>query len=139
MRFIIDTNILISALIKDSITRKILLSPKLKFYLPKYLLNEISKYIPEISEKANQGIEIIKKILNILLENFFIVPFSVYKPNLKKAIDIMRDIDEKDVQFIALALSIKNDGIWTNDKHFKKQNAIKILTTYDITILLKFS
>ena len=51
----------------------------------------------------------------------------------------MRDIDEKDVQFIALALSIKNDGIWTNDKHFKKQNAIKILTTHDIIILLKFS
>ena len=50
--------------------------------------------------------------------------------------ELISVIDEKDVPFIALALSIKNDGIWTNDKHFKKQKKIKIFTTQDLIKLL---
>ena len=46
-------------------------------------------------------------------------------------------IDEKDVPFIATALSIKNDGIWTNDKHFEKQDEIRIFSTLDMIELLK--
>jgi hypothetical protein len=34
MRVVIDTSILISSLIKDSVTREILLLPFMKFYLP---------------------------------------------------------------------------------------------------------
>jgi len=33
----------------------------------------------------------------------------------------------KDVPFIALAVAISNDDIWTEDKHFIKQKIIKIM------------
>lgn len=36
MRLVLDTNILIAALIKDSLTRALLLSPDLEFLLPEY-------------------------------------------------------------------------------------------------------
>ena len=46
--------------------------------------------------------------------------------------DGLEIMGEKDSQFIALALSIKNDGIWSNDKHFKKQKKIQVYKTVDI-------
>lgn len=56
---------------------------------------------------------------------------------MEEATKIMGKIDEKDIQFIALSLSIKNDGIWSNDKHFGEQAKIKVHKTIDIRNLLE--
>ena len=40
--------------------------------------------------------------------------------------EIMKDIDVKDAPFLAAALAIPNDGIWSHDKHFEKQNKVKV-------------
>ncbi|GAH81434.1 unnamed protein product, partial [marine sediment metagenome] len=50
--------------------------------------------------------------------------------------EIFGIIDKKDIAFIALALSIKNDGIWSNDKDFDQQTEIKVFTTNEIMTLL---
>jgi len=44
MKFIIDTNIVFSGLIKNSITRKILLNPNFEFYIPDFYNIEFNKY-----------------------------------------------------------------------------------------------
>jgi predicted nucleic acid-binding protein len=41
----------------------------------------------------------------------------------------MDRIDPDDSPFIALAMSIENEGIWSDDKHFMVQDAIKIWKT----------
>ena len=41
----------------------------------------------------------------------------------------MDKIDPDDTPFIALALAVENDGIWSDDKHFEQQNRIKIWKT----------
>ncbi len=41
-----------------------------------------------------------------------------------------------DAPFITLALIIPNDGVWSNDKHFLKQDRIKIWTTRDLIKLI---
>ncbi len=132
MKLVINSNILISALIKNSITRKILLNPKFEIYLPEFSLNEIRKYLPEITKKANVSEKTIEIVMNQILENIHIVPLDDYKDELTKAIDLIGAVDEKDVPFLALALSITNDGIWSNDKHFKKQNVVITYSTEDI-------
>jgi predicted nucleic acid-binding protein len=43
MRLVIDTNVLIAALLKDSTIRLLLLSPKFTFYLPRYSFKEVEK------------------------------------------------------------------------------------------------
>lgn len=137
MNFILDTNILFSALIKDSTSREILFSPKFKFYLPEYSLTELKKYYKEISKKSNLIESEINDLLKRILKKSIIVPFNKYKQKLEKAMKIIGSIDENDAPFIATALSIKNDGIWTNDKHFLRQNEIKIFSTSDMLNLLK--
>ena len=137
MNFILDTNILFSALIKDSTSREILFSPKFKFYLPEYSLTELKKYYTEISKKSNLKESEINDLLKRILKKSVIVPFNKYKQKLEKAMKIIGSIDEKDSPFISTALCIKNEGIWTNDKHFLKQNEIKIFSTLDMINLLK--
>ena len=52
MRLVLDTNILIAALIKDSITRRILLLPDLEFLLPAFALDELARHRAKIVRAA---------------------------------------------------------------------------------------
>ena len=74
MRLVIDTSVLISSLIKDSITREILLLPFMKFYLPEYALEEIDVHKTKISRLSGLSLDEIDIILNLLLENISITP-----------------------------------------------------------------
>ncbi len=137
MKLIIDTNILISSLLKDSTVREILLNESLNFYLPEIVLSEVNKYLPYIIQKSELSEEEIKKLLNTLLESLILVPIDEYENKMDEGMKIIGNIDEKDTQFIALALSIENDGIWSNDKHFEKQKKIKVFKAIDILNLLE--
>ena len=137
MKLIIDTNILISSLLKDSTIREILLNESLNFYLPEIVLSEVNKYLPYLIQKSELSEEEIKKLLNTLLENLILVPIDEYEKKMDEGMKIIGNIDEKDIQFIALALSIENDGIWSNDKHFEKQKKIKVFKTIDILNFLE--
>ena len=48
----------------------------------------------------------------------------------------MHDIDVDDTSFIALAISFKNEGIWSEDKDFQRQNAVRIWRTRDLVDML---
>lgn len=56
--------------------------------------------------------------------------------SLQKAREIMDKIDEKDTIFVASALAIGADGIWSEDNHFEKQRDIKLYKTQDILNIL---
>ena len=66
------------------------------------------------------------------MENIKIVSCEKYLYFVGEADEIMGEIDKGDVVFIALALSFENDGIWSDDGHFLKQDVIKIYRTCDL-------
>jgi len=78
MILILNTSILISSLIKDSVTRQILLLPSMKFYLPEYALEEIEAHKMKISRLSRLSTDEIDILLNLLLE---ISPSSLAKPS----------------------------------------------------------
>ena len=49
MRLVLDTNILIAALIKDSLTRQIIFLPDFEFLLPEYALEELNHHRGKIA------------------------------------------------------------------------------------------
>ncbi len=132
MIFIIDTNILFSALVKDSETRKILINPPFLLFAPENIITEIIKYEDLIIEKSGFTKTDFELLFEFLIENINIVEKEEYISNLENGNRIMGDIHKGDVPFIALALSIINDGIWSEDKHFEKQDKVKIWKTKDI-------
>ena len=137
MTLVIDTNIIISSLLKQSTNRKILLLPYFNFILPEYAFEEINNHMDKIQKISKLAEDEIKILLSILLENIDIIPNKTIQPAIKKAKEIIGYIDIDDVPFVAAALTTLNNGIWTNDKHFKQIENIKIWDTKDILIYLR--
>lgn len=128
MNIILDTNILISALIKDSATRRIIIESGLNLFYPENSFKEILKHKEYILKKADYSGEEFLKIINKLLEYINLIPLKIIEPRLKEANKIMEKIDINDVIFIASALSL-NGLIWSEDKDFDKQPIVKVVKT----------
>jgi predicted nucleic acid-binding protein len=133
MKVVLDANVFIAAFLKNSTVREILSSDKYEFYMPEYALEEIERHKDEILKKADISEEESVILENLLLQNIEIVPFEKIKEHIKKAEKIMGEIDLEDSPFIACALALRADGIWTFDKDFKKQDRIKTFSTGDLT------
>ena len=131
MRLILDTNILIAALIRKSITREILIHPDMEYLVSEFTFNEIELHKDEILQKSGLSKDDLESLFDHLKDNLILVPDEEIK-HKEKALQIMQDIDDKDSVFIAIALSTFNDGIWSEDKHFEKQNFIKVWKTQDL-------
>lgn len=132
MRLVVDTNILLGALIKNSTTRTILLNPNHRFYLPEFAIDEVEKYFELISSKSGLAKKEIKILFDLLAFNFEVVPLEDFLQCFREAEKVMQSIDEKDVPFVALALCINCDGIWSNDMHLKEQDSVRVWNTTEI-------
>ena len=96
-------------------------------------MEELNKYKELIIKKANINEVIYNRILKIFLYKINLVSLNEFEDYLEEAKELINDI--KDTPFIAVAISKKADGIWSDDEHFQKQNKIKIFKTKD---LMKF-
>jgi len=118
VKLVVDTSILISALLKKSTVRELLLNPLFEFYVPEHCIEEIERHVNEISKRSGLSVENVYLLLGVLLASVQVVSAKSIVP------------------FIALALSFPNDGIWTEDKHFLEQNRVKVWRTRDLLKLL---
>lgn len=133
---VLDTNIFISALIKEGATREIITQLKLNFLFPEFEFEELHKHKEEIIKKSKISEKEFYVLILRLLNYARVIPMEIIFPYKKQADEIMGHIDKDDVVFIATALAF-NCPIWSDDAHFKKQRKIKILTTSEIINYLK--
>ena len=136
MRLVIDTNVFMAGLLKDSIVRKVLSSENIQFFIPEHALDELEKHKNTLIKKANINVAEFDEMVSLLLENIELVPESKIKAKFNEAEDVMKDIDIKDSPFMAAVLSIECDGLLTFDEHFQKQNKIKIFKIKDLINIL---
>ena len=132
MIVILDVNVILSALIRDSTTRRIILDSEFSFCFPEPSLNKIQKHKNYIMAKSGLSEKEFDKLLAILFKYIKIVYREEIEKNWAEAKKIMAHIDKEDAVFIAAALSIRDSVIWSDDRHFEKQNKIKILKTKDM-------
>ena len=128
---IIDSNILISSLIKKGLTREILTNSNINFLFPEQGLEEIYFYKSEIIKKAKISEKEFDVLLLRLLKYVRLIPTNIFINFKYRADKIIGHIDRKDTVFIAAALAL-NCSVWSDDRHFKKQKEVKIFTTKDI-------
>ena len=105
-KVVVDTNIIISALMKDSVTREIIFNFSGKLYFLSFSMDELKKYEQYIIDKTKQD-------------------------KMEEAKAIMEHIDPDDTPFIAAAILTGGD-IWSDDKHFEKQKRVKVWKTSEI-------
>jgi predicted nucleic acid-binding protein len=136
MQIIVDTNVILSALIKQGKTRTILTNPLTEFFTIEFAIQEIRKYKTLVLEKSGLTDEEFEIMLSLLLGNVKIVLVEQIQSRINEAKEIMRNIDLKDAPILACALSIPNDGLWTEDKHLKKQGKAKVYNTQEMIELI---
>ena len=133
---VIDSNILISALIKKGSTREILTDFNVNFLFPEQGLEEIYFYKSEIIRKAKINEKEFDVLLLRLLRYIRLIQIDIFINFKYREEKIMSKIDKDDIIFVACALAF-NCPIWSNDKHFLKQKIIKILVTKEILDIYK--
>ena len=133
--YVIDANVLFSAIIGS---RRIYVDIIKNFdlYSPDFTLKEIEKYEELLLNKT----KLIKSDLNNFLINLFkgitILPSIIIGKAAKdKAIDLCKDVDEKDTPYVSLAIEL-NIPLITNDKKLynglRKKKFNKIILLEDI-------
>ena len=134
MELIVDANIIFAALIRDSITVKLLFVDDLHLYTPEFLLDEVRKYQKYLSNKTHRTKEEFESIYNVIKKRIVFIPMNYITPFIKKADKISPDPD--DLVYFAAALKM-NISIWSNDKRLTKQNKVKIYATHELYEMYK--
>ena len=136
MKLIVDANIVIAALIKNNITRKLLFNENLSLFSVSFLLKELNKHKKVIKEKTNLDEDEFANFKVKLLKKIYLIKIEELTNYIDDAIEISPDI--KDAHYFSLALKL-NCPIWSNDKELKKQKKIKIVSTEDLLMESIFS
>lgn len=136
MILVVDANVLFSAVIKDGLTRAILLFSGYEFYAPEFSVEEFRKHLPELRKKTGLPEAELVELFDRLLQTAEIklVPFEDFKSKHVLAKQISPD--EDDVAYLALALHL-NCPLWSNDSLLKEQGAVKVFTTKELLLQLK--
>lgn len=135
MKIVLDSNILFSAIIKDSKTRRIILEYEGLFLFPQYIFEEMEEHLDELLRKSKLSKQDFNTLLSIFLRKVAIVPNEVLLPYRQRALDIVKNIDKDDVLFIACALAYSDSVIWSNDKKLKNQKVVRVLNTDEFSDL----
>ncbi len=137
MRIVLDANVLFSALIKDSITRRLILEFEGKFLFPDYVFYEMEKHKRELLKKSKLSEKDFDELLRLILQQVSIVSSEMLKPYSKEAYGIVKEIDPDDELFIACVLAHPNSILWSNDKGLKNQSKVKVLNTAEMKLLIE--
>jgi len=127
MKFVVDTNVIIASLIKDSVTRKFLIETPHTLYAPEFAITEIENHLEELIKKTKKDKRDILLMLKLVVSNIEIVSKTETYKAMDEAIQIIGNEDKNDAPIIACAIRVNADGIVTYDKDFRKQKRFRIL------------
>ncbi|ADC66523.1 Nucleotide-binding protein, PIN domain protein [Ferroglobus placidus DSM 10642] len=121
IRLIIDTNIIISALLKSKKIKDLLMKEdRISLFTPAYTYFEILRHYDKISKYTDfSERDLWFAITQVLPKRIRICGEYVYFDKIPEAYEIARQFDESDTPFIALSLKL-NAPIWTGDKEMIK-------------------
>ncbi|MBN1169487.1 hypothetical protein JXA56_00530 [Candidatus Micrarchaeota archaeon] len=135
MKLVVDTNRIIAALVRDGGSRKIITHFDGELITIGFSMEELGNHKNEILKKAKISETDLEMILDKLFSKMTVLDDNVINRHMDDAQRIMGDIDSADTPLIAAALATKVP-IWSDDKHFKKQYRVKILTTKELIEML---
>jgi len=129
---VVDANVFVSALLKDSTVRKLLLGGKTpRLFAPEFIKEELFKHLPDFSKRLKADESELKKAIAGLFDaaEVGMIPPEQYSAFLQRALRITPD--PNDAPYFALALKF-GCPIWSQDKALKKQGAVTVYSTAEL-------
>ncbi|MDP3876791.1 MAG: PIN domain-containing protein [Methylobacter sp.] len=117
---IVDTNIVFSALVnKNSSIASFLLEPQQTLLMPKFGFVELFKHKEKICKISKHSHDEVLEVLYELIRHIdFFDENTISVEALQESWELIKDIDPKDMLFIAL--TIEMDGLlWTGDNKLR--------------------
>ncbi|MDD5163225.1 MAG: PIN domain-containing protein [Candidatus ainarchaeum sp.] len=129
MKATVDANVFFSALLKKGETRRIWFNPEIELYAPAFILAEFRKYSGYLMKKSSLAEEDFFALAEKLFLQVSFVDDKELKPFLPAAASLSEDLKD----WLYLACALKEDTIiWSEDKEFKKQNRVRVLTIQEM-------
>ena len=140
MNIVVDTNVIVAALLRKGIVRELLLGYPGSFITPKFCIEEIWEH-RDVWGRGCCADDELREVVDLLAADVLVVASEVVYYSKVRQASILTD-DPDDIPVIALALAIENDGLWTfNRKDFSKpalKSRVKVLSTSEVCRLLRF-
>lgn len=139
MKVVVDTNIVFSAILNtNSRIASILLMPqsRVSFYTTDQLLAEINEHSGKIIKLSNFTENELQRLITLLIQKIkFINPLLISEQSFKIAESLTYNIDEDDIEFVALAHHLKAK-LWSGDKKLlkglEKKGWLQFITTTEL-------
>lgn len=133
MNLVVDANVVIATLVKDGKTVEAFVNPLLSLHAPEFILEELLKYVKEISAKTHRSLESLSLMISDVLSLVEIASRRDIEPFLANARLISPD--PKDDMYLALALKLVCP-LWSNDARLKEQRDVQVYSTEEILKVL---
>ena len=133
MKYVVDANIILSGLIADSMTRRLLVELDDGLLTPAYVHDEIGTYTEMVSEKSGLSPAAVDELIELLFERIDVVPRPVVLESLQEAARIMRNTDPDDAVYLAAAIE-RDAHLWSDDGDYEEQDVVPVATTGDIVV-----
>ncbi len=135
MPLVVDTNILISALLAKSTTYELIVTRGLELFVPEKSIEEINNNREELRNRMEVSETEFESVLILLIRQVEVIEREQYKKFEDKATEISPHL--KDMPFFALAMSRKLP-LWTNEKRLKNQKEVIVYNTKEIIEIVLF-
>lgn len=132
-----DANILIAALLRDSTSRRLVVVGGHDLHVPEYLFDEIETHRDELSKRSGQTTAALEEALRILRAHVTEHEEADYVNELGTAGRLLAGRDPKDIPYVALALALPADGIWTEDRELASLERLNVYRTSDLVRLAR--
>jgi len=138
MKLVVDANEFFSGVIAkgkelQSKTLDVLFSDKIELFAPLRLLAELENNRDEIRLKSGFSSSEFDAFTGILKLRITFLPLEEFLDKLEEAKELPPH--PKDLEYFALALKL-DCAIWSEEKAFKKQSKVKILSTSEVWEIL---
>ena len=131
MKLVIDANVVISALIPDSKTRELIVTPEPDLLTPAFVHDELENYEDLIVEKSGMEPEKVAQFIDLLFQYIEVVPVDDFYPAIDGADEAIGDTDPDDVLYLACAIA-SDAAIWSDDSDFDEQDLVETSSTSDV-------
>lgn len=128
----VDANVLIAALLRDSTTRKLITMGGMDLHAPEYLFEETQAHSEELRNRSGLSASGLAEANRILRGYITEHPEADYQGHVDKALEILRDSDARDAPYVALALAIEADGLWSEDRALGILPGIRTFRTHEL-------
>lgn len=131
MRLVVDANVVISGLITESTTRRLLLTVEAELLTPEVIHDEVERHVPDLADRSGLDPDRVRRIVGLLFRGIEVVPTEELASHLDRAERAIGGTDPDDVLYLACALAC-GAAVWSDDAHFEEQDLVRVYKTADV-------